>query len=267
MTPSFKRVCAAISLRGSAVTLWWDAQLWPMRLYSAGGLVMLVSVACAMIRLNLRDLPQTTFILGAVLLASGIVLESYRLADKALATRPGRVLAALAATMIGALSMGISSVLVNLATGFPPNEFPYTVTLLAPLTAGYLLLLVTIVLFVVAPVSILAIGVVSQWRSRHQTRRKTDGELMRMGVRVVAAITLLTLVTAGCNRQHRPYEDSLVSLAGWFTYTFEMYSNDACARKKGEHVRRAGSDTVLVGYERDGRRIFFARRCASSVFK
>src|SRR3546814_18582867 len=74
-----------------------------------------------------------------ILLALGILLEGYRLADKGLATRPGKVLAALVATMIGALSMAISSVVVNEATGFPPSEFPYTVAFLAPLTAGYIL--------------------------------------------------------------------------------------------------------------------------------
>lgn len=266
MTSSIKKVWAAVSRRAAALATWWEAQPWPMRLYSAGGLVIVVSVAFAVARLTLRNLPQTIFMIGAVLLASGIVLESYRLADKALATRPGKVLAALVATMVGALAMGISSVLVNLATGFPPSEFPYTVTFLAPLTAGYLLLLATIVLFVVAPVSILAIGAVSLWQSRRKPRRETDGELMRMGVRLVAAITLLSLVIAGWNRQHRPYEDSLVSLAGWFAYTFEMYGNDACAMNKGERVRRAGSDAVLVGHERDGRRIFFTRRCTPAAF-
>src|SRR3546814_1061386 len=65
--------------------------------------------------------------------------------DLGLATRPGKVLAALVATMIGALSMAISSVVVNEATGFPPSEFPYTVAFLAPLTAGYILVFSTII--------------------------------------------------------------------------------------------------------------------------
>ncbi|MBN8715055.1 MAG: hypothetical protein J0H50_14020 [Xanthomonadales bacterium] len=95
-----------------------------------------------------------------MLLASGIVLEGYQLADKALATRPGKILAALVATMIGALSMAIASGIVNRATGFPPGEFPYTVTFLAPLTAGYIILLATTVMFIVAPMSILMGGVV-----------------------------------------------------------------------------------------------------------
>ncbi|MBN8715056.1 MAG: hypothetical protein J0H50_14025 [Xanthomonadales bacterium] len=82
-----------------------------------------------------------------------------------------------------------------------------------------------------------------------------------MLVRLVAAITLLSLVIAGWNRQHRPYEESLVSVAGWFAYSFEMYEKDACATADGERVRRTGSDEVLVGYEHDGHRIFFVRRC------
>ena len=82
-----------------------------------------------------------------------------------------------------------------------------------------------------------------------------------MLVRLVAAITLLSLVIAGWNRQHRPYEESLVSVAGWFAYSFEMYEKDACATADGERVRRTGSDEVLGGYEHDGHRIFFVRRC------
>lgn len=42
------------------------------------------------------------------------------------------------------------------------------------------------------------------------------------------------------------------------------YRNFADAR--GERVRRAGSDAVLVGHERDGRRIFFTRRCTPVAF-
>src|SRR3546814_16832672 len=127
MIESMKRIRDAALRQSKRLARWWEEQAWPMRLYSGGGLVILSALACTLLGVTYRDLHATIFILGAILLALGILLEGYRLADKGLATRPGKVLAALVATMIGALSMANSSVVVNEATGFPPREFPYTV--------------------------------------------------------------------------------------------------------------------------------------------
>mgnify|MGYP006911084836 CR=1 FL=1 len=37
-----KHWVAAASRRGSALARWWEDQAWPMRLYSGGGMVMLI---------------------------------------------------------------------------------------------------------------------------------------------------------------------------------------------------------------------------------
>lgn len=90
---------------------------------------------------------------------------------------------------------------------------------------------------------------------------------MLMLARTAAAVVLFALVFAGWDRQHRPYEESLSALAGWFAFTFEMYGNDPCVRTEGERVRRVSADDVLVGYEQHGRRIFSTRRCEANVFE
>lgn len=266
MIALLKKVYALALRRGCLLDNWWQRQAWPMRLYSSGGLVMAAAIVLAFIQLNYRDLPGKVFLLGALLLAGGIGLEGYRIADKALATRPGKVVAALVATMIGALAMGISSVIVNEATGFQPGEFPYTVTFLAPLTAGYIVLFVTIFLFIAALLLILAASLISMWGAR-KIKGEAERQPMLMLARTAAAVVLFALVFAGWDRQHRPYEESLSALAGWFAFTFEMYGNDPCVRTEGERVRRVSADDVLVGYEQHGRRIFSTRRCEANVFE
>ncbi|MDH5835318.1 hypothetical protein [Luteimonas kalidii] len=253
--------------RWSNLAGWWESQRWPMRLYSGGGIVILISLACTVIRLTYWDLHLTIFIIGTLLLASGILLEGYHLANKGMATRPGKILAALVATMIGALSMGMSSVIINQATGFPPSEFPYTVAFLAPLTAGHVILLLTVLLFIVASVLILASGTVSIWQALRQPDRKVDREYIQMMTRLLAAITLFSLIISGWKKQHEPYESHLNSVAGWFVYTFEMYSNDGCVQRLGERIHHAGPGEVFVGYRHEGRAIFFKRRCTATIFE
>jgi hypothetical protein len=266
MITLFKKIYTLVLRWGCLLDNWWQRQSWPMRLYSSGGIVIVAAIVFALIPLNFRDIPGTLFLLGALLLAGGIGLEGYQIADKVLATRPGKIVAALVATMIGALAMGISSVIVNEATGFPPGEFPYTVTFLAPLTAGYIILFATMFLFVVALFVVLAASLISMWQAR-----KIKGEVERLPMlmlaRMTAAVVLFALVFAGWDRQHRSCEESLSSLAGWFAFTFEMYGNDPCVRTEGERVRRVNADDVLVGYQQDGKRIFFARRCVADVFE
>src|SRR3546814_4486898 len=109
MIESMKRIRDAAHRQSQRLARGGEEQAWPMRLYSGGGLFILSALACTLLGVTYRDLHATIFILGAILLALGILLEGYRLADKGLATRPGKVLAALVATMIGALSMAIRS--------------------------------------------------------------------------------------------------------------------------------------------------------------
>lgn len=266
MVALLKKIYALVIRRGFLLDNWWQRQAWPMRLYSSGGIVMAAATILALIQLNLWDLPGTIFLLGALLLAGGIGLKGYKIADKVLATRPGKVVAALVATMIGVLAMGISSVIVNEATGFPPGEFPYTVTFLAPLTAGYIILFVTIFLFIVALLVILAASLISIWGAR-KIKGEAERPPMLMLARTTAAVVLFALVFAGWERQHRSYEESLSLLAGWFALTFEMYGNDPCVRTGGERVRRVDAGDILVGYAQHGRRTFSTRRCEVNALK
>src|SRR3546814_16276769 len=107
---------------------------------------------------------------------------------------PGKVLAALVATMIGALSMAISSVVVNEATGFQPSEFPYTVAFLAPLTVGYILVFSPIIAFVVVQTVILFHGLISIWPRDHRVRRDVNRLSVQTFSQIVHLINLFSPV-------------------------------------------------------------------------
>src|SRR3546814_1253 len=128
------------------------------------------------------------------------------------------------------------------------------------LTAGYILVFSTIIAFVVVPTVILFTGLISIWPLDRRDRREVDRISVQTFVRLVAAIILFSLVLGGWDKQHRPYEQSLNSLAGWFAFSFEMYRNDPCVRNKHERVRRIGDD-VLVGHQQNGAPIFRIRHC------
>lgn len=252
--------------RASDLATWWQKQPWPTRLYSAGGIVIIASVACMLIGFTYRELPQILFIEGTVLLAAGILLEGYQIARWVMATVPGKFVAALIATMIGALSMGISSAIVNETTGFSPGDFPYTVAFLAPFTAGYIILFSILAMFVVALVAIVGFGMFSILKALCADANKVEGESAKMFARLMAATTLLVLTLHVWNEKHTSYESGLTTTASWFAYTFEMYGKDPCARSKHERVRRIEPGQALIGSERDGRRAFFVRRCTPSIF-
>jgi len=244
---------------------WWRGGRGT-RLYSAGGLVMMVSVACMLVGFTYRELSQILFTEGTVMLAAGILLEGYQIARWVTATVLGKSVAALTATMIVALSMGISSVIVNDTTGFSPSDFPYTVAFLAPLTAGYIILFSILAMFLVALVAIVGLGMFSICKALCAGGRKMEVETGKMFARLMAAITLLVLTMHVWNEQHTSYESGLRTAASWFAYTFEMYGKDPCARSKHERVRRIEAGQALIGSGRDGQRAFFVRRCDPTVF-
>lgn len=252
--------------RASNLAAWWQRQPWPTRLYSGGGIVMIASTACMLIGITYRELPQILFIEGTLLLIAGIVHEGYQIARWVMATFVGKLVATLLATMISALAMGISSVIVNDTTGFSPADFPFTMGFLAPFTAGYIALFSILAMLQVALVAIVGLGLFSICKGLCAGGTQIEGESAKMFARLMAAITLLALTVHVWNEQHTSYESVLTTTASWFAYNFEMYAKDPCARAKHERVRRIDPGQALIGSERDGQRAFFVRRCAPSIF-
>jgi predicted lysophospholipase L1 biosynthesis ABC-type transport system permease subunit len=73
----------------SSLAKWWQLQRWPMRFYSGGAIVIAAALLFALIGLTYKNIHQTIFEIGALLLASGILLEGYQQANKLLATSLG----------------------------------------------------------------------------------------------------------------------------------------------------------------------------------
>lgn len=261
-----EHVGSGLRLRASDLAAWWQRQPWPTRLYSGGGIVMIASIACMLIGITYREFPHILFIEGTLLLAAGIVHEGYKISCWVMATAIGKSVGALVATMIVALSMGISSAIVNETTGFSPSDFPYTVAFLAPLTAGYIILLSVLALFVASLVAIMGFGMFSICKALRAGGSHIEGESAKLFARLMAAITLLVLAVHVWNEHHVPYESGLTTTASWFAYNFEMYEKDPCSRSTRERVRRINPGQALIGSERDGRRAFFVRQCSPSIF-
>ncbi|WP_162488659.1 hypothetical protein [Pseudoxanthomonas suwonensis] len=87
MVSLLKRARDGAFQRGVVLGYWWEKQPWPARLYSAGVLVALAAFVCVLDGITYRGVHTTIFVLGALLLAIGLVLEGYWLVDKGLATR------------------------------------------------------------------------------------------------------------------------------------------------------------------------------------
>ena len=261
-----ERVQSGLRLRFSHLAAWWQRQPWPTRLYSGGGIVMIASIACMLIGITYRELPQILFIEGTLLLAAGIVHEGYQVGRWVMATFVGKLVATLLATMISALAMGISSVIVNDTTGFSPADFPFTMGFLAPFTAGYIAFFSILSVLLAALVAIVGLGLFAICKGLCVGGTQVEEGSAKMFARLMAAITLLALTVHVWNEQQTSYESILTSTASWFAYNFEMYGKDPCARGKHERVRRIDLGQALIGSERDGQRSFFMRRCAPSLF-
>lgn len=260
-----KLIQARIRYRAADLAMWWQRQPWPTRLYSGGGIVMIASIACVLMGITYRELPQILFNEGTLLLAAGIVHEGYQIARWVMTTFVGRLAATLLATMISALAMGISSVIVNDTTGFSPADFPFTMGFLAPFTAGYITLFAILAMLLIALIVIVGLGLFSTCKALCAGGTQVEGASAKMFARLMAAFTLLALTMHVWNEQHTSYESVLTTTASWFAYNFEMYANDPCARAKHERVRRIVPGQALIGSERNGQRAFFVRRCAPSI--
>lgn len=248
------------------LAVWWQNQPWAMRLYSAGGLVMLGSFVFALIGVTYRELPSILFVEGALLLAAGILHELYKVLRWLLATIFGKLLAAGGAAMMGALAMGIASVIVNDTTGFPPSDFPLTTAFVAPLTAGYIALLSILAMFFISILASVGLGLFFACKALCAGGAQLEGTTALMLGRMTAAITLLVLTLQIWTQHHSSYETGLGTTASWFAYNFEMYGKDPCSSGKHERVRRLQPGQALIGSERDGQRAFFVRLCRPAVF-
>ena len=185
--------------------------------------------------------------LGGTVTASGFVAEVYQVGLKLWETVPGKLLGALLITMVGALAMGLSSVIVNYVTGLEPSSFPYTVTFLAPLTAGFLLLMATFVVAIVGLLAILGAGIVTSLplssQSARERRKQFDSHLL---FRMLGWLSFIFLVAVTWDMGYRRYEAMLETTASTFAFNLEMYRDPRCSGSQ-ERTRRVNDSLVAVG--------------------
>jgi hypothetical protein len=189
------------------------------------------------------------------------MLEAYALGLRLWQTRPGKLIGALVATVVAAIAMGLASVCVNEATGLDPSHFPYAVAFLAPWTAGYILLLATVVVSLLAMLAF-AIYSLLLWIPAFTPEREAEKQHFANWIlfRVLGWVSLVLMTSVTWESGHQRYDSALTGAAGWFTFVLEMYGQDACARK-GERVRRITDDLVAVGSLARGRLQVELRSC------
>lgn len=230
----------------------------------AGGLIVL-GIAALWTRMfgpNLVGL--ILLVAGALTTCITLSVELYAVALAAWGTTLGKLVGVLLGTMVGAASMALSSGIVNEATGLDPSNLPYAVTFMAPLTAGYLLMVLVAVIVVLGSVWFFVKTLGDAARLGYERARGIRGlwpDVELDGLRATAGIILLFAALVAWGVGERPYDWLLSKGASAFVYQFEFYSRDPCARV-GERIRRLSDDAVAVARPGAGQAAFSLRTCS-----
>lgn len=247
----------------SAASRRWATAPVPMRLFAVGSATMAGAVVLGVVGLP-PPFVVSLIIAATAFVAAGFLLDLYAVAMVCLDSRIGKLLGALAGAMVAALSMALASVIVNDATGLDPATFPFAVTFLSPLTAGYVLtlgtVLVTVGYFVwLALASVWGLFTLIPIGGPCLRGPDPDRFVFRM-----AGVVALVLANAfAADIGGRPYAEMLRWTASRFVFGLEMYGNDPCAGT-GERVRRLSDDVVAVGTSKGAEIVFARRGCALS---
>lgn len=239
---------------------WWTRNPLDRGLMGAG-LVIVLAAALA-VRIGVPD--RVIFglmVAGGLLLAAGFLVDAYQIVAKLLETRLGQLFAALVATCVGAVSMGLAGQVVNQATGLDPTQFDYVIAFLAPLTAGFLLTALSVVItFVVLVWFVIKSGTVGILGWSKPDRDRASSEVEQGVLRLAGVFALVVFISVSWSIGERPYRDALAWSANVFVISLEFHPRDPCAQA-GERVRRLSDDVVWVARQKNGELTFDQRAC------
>lgn len=243
-----------------SVATWWGRSDRPKRLMSAG--LVLTMVGAVFARLGLPEwLAGAVLFLGSTLLGAGYLLEAYDFIKRMLETLPGKLIAALLATCVGAVSAGLASQVINESTGLDPTQLDYAVAFLAPLTAGFMITAVVVGLTVIAMVMFfLRSFTLALFGWSRKDKEKHTKAIDRETLRFSGVLGLFVVGIVSWSAAERPYRTALALAANVFIYELEFYSVDPCAGS-GEKVRRINDELVVVAVSRPGRLEYVRRSC------
>lgn len=244
----------------AALKAGWSKSDWPKRLMSSGlGLTIVGLVA---FRLGVPEgLIGVVLFVGSALLGWGYLLEAYGFIKRVLETLPGKLMAALLATCVGAVSAGLASQVINEATGLDPSELDYAVAFLAPLTAGFMITAFVVTLAVIASIWFFLRSATSGlfgWF--YKDRKKDVEEIERETLRFSGVLGLLVVGVVVWGAAERPYRTALALAANVFIYELEFHAIDPCAGP-GEKIRRINDEIVVAAVSAPGRLDYVRRSC------
>lgn len=230
----------------------------------AGGLILLGFATVWTRAFGPNFVGLALLVLGALTTSITLSVELYAVAVAAWESPMGKLLGLLLGMMIGAASMALSSDIVNEATGLDPSNLSYAVTFMAPLTAGYLLMVLVAAIVVLGTGWFFVRTLAQAAQLGYERARGVRGlwpDVELDGLRVCAGFILLFAALVAWGVGERPYSWLLSKLANGFVYQFEFYSRDPCARA-GERIRRISDDVVGVAQPDPRKARFLLRKCA-----
>lgn len=224
------------------------------QLYVGGAVLLLLGMLSAIpdaTRLTSKPL----IAVGSACLAAAVTIECYYLVLRTLETPIGKLGATLTGAAAVPIALGISSNIVNEATGQAPSHFPYAVGMIAPLTAGYFIVIASGLVVLVG----MLLGIPTAFSAIFSRRGGIDRDTAKFFARLLGGFCLFALVNAAWKHGSPVYENALRWVARGAVYHLDMYPMDPCSKGERTRVRRITDEIVVVAMPA-GRDLKFARQ-------
>lgn len=244
-----------ISVAGRFAKRWRHASTLDQG-YLAG--LAFVAVFVLLVLAKLDTSAEIVGCVGAIFLGISLAVEIYLLVVKYWEQPWGKVIGVAISAMVVPMALGMSSNAVNLATGSPPEDFPYTVGLLAPMASLYAFAFLAVAITVLGSPIFFAVVAI---RTALAKKSEVDGLTRSLMVRVLAIIAAWVLVAAAWEKGEPSYASALTSVARYAAYVLDSYPNDSCARNDKERINRISDEVVIVATSLDTKIAFHRRTC------
>ncbi|MNM41905.1 hypothetical protein D3C81_527330 [compost metagenome] len=227
------------------------------QLYILGGFIFLLSIGVMLLPIT-RPMSQPMVVVGAMFMAVAVVIECYFVTLWALETAVGKLAGTLAVAAVVPIALGLSSNTVAQATGQSPADFPYAVGVIAPFTAGYFVVIVSVVIMFFG-----ILGGTFVWMFCLLLGRKerVNRDSLKFFARFIGVLGLFSLVNAGWKQSASSYEGGLRWMASTAAYILDTHPSQECDFGEGMKLKRISDDLVIVSSQTKEGITFVRKSC------